>query len=332
MSFLPFLRYKRIRRVSFSIECGFVLSLLNSAEKQLERDNEIRFLRLSDTYKDIYGYGRPITDTDSVYLRSSAQEIVLKVQKDEWDPKEVVRAYGRRALQAHEQTGCLSEVLLDAAEHWAGNFWTPNLGSTSSPMSDSKPKTRPLAGIPVSLKDSVAVAGYDSTIGYTSYAFKPIEKNAPLVDLLFDTGAIPIAKTTVPITLMSFESYSHLFGRTVNPFSPLFSPGGSSGGEGALLALGGSKFGIGTDVAGSVRIPAHYCGIVSVKASVGRFPKDGIRGAMPGQEGVPAVCSPMARTLEDLEFAWKAIVEMEPWKYDHTVSLPSNECMSFLCL
>lgn len=130
---------------------------------------------------------------------------------------------------------------------------------------------------------------------------------------------MPFVKTNIPITLLSFESASDVFGRTTNPLKNSHSPGGSTGGEAALLAFGGSRIGIGTDVAGSVRIPAHYSGVYTIKASVGRFLRRGSSTSIPGQEGVMPVYSPMARTLEDLETFWKAVVSMQPWKYDHSV-------------
>lgn len=173
--------------------------------------------------------------------------------------------------------------------------------------------------MPISLKDSAGVAGFDACIGYSKWVHKPFSKDAPIVALLRDAGALPFVKTNVPITLLSFESNSDVFGRTTNPHSKGFSPGGSSGGEGALLALGGSRLGLGTDVAGSVRVPAHYSGVYTIKASSGRFPKVGNASGMVGQEGIPAVYSPMTRTLEDLETFWKAVVSMKPWEYDPSV-------------
>lgn len=146
-----------------------------------------------------------------------------------------------------------------------------------------------------------------------------MQQDSAIVRLLRDAGAVPFVKTNIPITLLSFESSSDLFGRTTNPHKKTHSPGGSTGGEAALLAYGGSRIGIGTDVAGSVRIPSHYAGVYTIKCSVGRFLKMGSGTSMPGQEGVAPVYSPMARTLEDLESFWKAIVSMEPWKYDHSV-------------
>lgn len=178
----------------------------------------------------------------------------------------------------------------------------------------------PLAGMPVSLKDTVGVAGWDSCIGYSARVGKPMQSDSALVRLLRDAGAVPFVKTSIPVTLLSFESTSDVFGVTTNPHKRRFSPGGSSGGEAALVAYGGSRIGIGTDVAGSVRCPAHYSGIYSIKASSHRFLKTGSATSIPGQEGVPAVYSPMTRTLEDLEVFWKAIFTMKPWNYDHSVS------------
>lgn len=166
---------------------------------------------------------------------------------------------------------------------------------------------------------TVGLKGWDGCIGYSAWVGKPAESDSALIRLLRDAGAVPFVKTNIPITLLSFESASDVFGRTTNPHKKTHSPGGSTGGEAALLAYGGSRIGIGTDVAGSVRVPAHYSGIYTIKASTGRFMKTGSSTSMPGQDGVPPVYSPMARTLEDLDYFWKAIMSMEPWKYDHTV-------------
>ena len=126
-------------------------------------------------------------------------------------------------------------------------------------------------------------------------------------------------KTNLPISLLSFESTNDVWGRSTNPHNSKYSPGGSTGGEGALLAFGGGRIGIGSDVAGSVRVPAHFSGIYSLRCSTGRWPKSGVDTSMPGQEGIPSVFSPMARTLEDLIFFSKSIISMKPWKYDHSV-------------
>ncbi|KAL5521593.1 hypothetical protein ACEPAF_2341 [Sanghuangporus sanghuang] len=250
-----------------------------------------------------------LSDTDRAILSEPISSIVSNVQSGVWKPLNVLHAYGRKALAVHAQTNCLTEVMLEDADTWARDL-----------DNDKIRKAGPLAGVPVSLKDTCAVAGYDACIGYAAWVGKPVQKDSALVRLLKDAGAIPFVKTAIPTTLLSFESYSGVFGRANNPHNTNYSPGGSSGGEAALLAAGGSRVGIGTDVAGSVRVPAHYSGIYSVRASAGRFPRSGNVTSIPGQEGVPAVYSPMARTLEDLETFWAAVFKMEPWKYDHSVT------------
>lgn len=156
------------------------------------------------------------------------------------DPVTVLHAYGKKALKAHEATNCLTEILLPEAEEWAQ-------------LCNRK---GPLAGMPVSLKDTVAVGGFDVCIGYSAWVGKRAPWDSPLVRLLRDAGAVPYVKTNIPITLLSLESSNDVFGTTMNPHNSKFTPGGSTGGEAALLAYGGSRLGIGTDVAGSVRGPA----------------------------------------------------------------------------
>lgn len=177
----------------------------------------------------------------------------------------------------------------------------------------------PLAGIPISLKDSLVVGGFDSTVGYSSNVGNKGEKDGTMVRILKDAGAVPYVKTNLPITLLSFESTNDVWGRCTNPHNSKYSPGGSTGGESALLAAGGGRIGIGSDVAGSVRAPAHFAGIYSLRCSTGRWPKMGMVTSMPGQEGIPSVYSPMTRTLEDLSYFTKSMISMQPWKYDHSV-------------
>ncbi|KLO09407.1 amidase signature enzyme [Schizopora paradoxa] len=261
--------------------------------KQRERDERIEALPKA--------YREPLSDEDVKILESPISTLRSNVQNGTWTTSRVLLAFGRQALRAHKRTNCLTEVMISSAEEWAPKA---NLSG-------------PLAGVPVSLKDSFSVAGWDACIGYSAWVGKTMQKDSPLVRLLRDAGAILYVKTTIPITLLSFESASDVFGRTTNPHNSKYSAGGSSGGEAALIASGGSRVGLGTDVAGSVRVPSHYSGIYTIKASHQRFPKYGNMTSIPGQEGVAATCSPMARSLDDLETFWKAVFEMKPWDYDH---------------
>ena len=227
------------------------------------------------------------------------------MQSNAVKPVDILRTYGKVAVKAQEKTNCVTEVLFPEAEKWLENGEI-NLDG-------------PLAGIPVSLKDSIAVGGFDVSIGYSSKSGKPWPADGILVRLLKEAGAIPFVKTNLPITLLSFESANDLWGRTKNPHNTDYSPGGSTGGEAALLSFGGSRIGIGSDVAGSVRVPAHFSGCYSLRCSTGRWPKGGVDTSMPGQEGIPSVFSPMARTLDDLTHFTREFIKMKPWRLDHTV-------------
>lgn len=271
------------------------------------------------SYSESVKYG----EDDYTILNAGTRTLVANVQSGKWKASSVLRAYTRAALEAHARTNCITEVLVDEARRGA-EAWD-NLDFKAIPGPE-----QPLFGMPVSLKDTVSVAGYDACIGYSAWVGNPIHADSALVHLLRKAGATLYVKTAIPTTLLSFEARSAVFGQCTNPHNPLFSPGGSSGGEAALLALGGSRIGIGTDVAGSVRVPAHYSGVYAVRASAGRFLKSGNRTSMPGQEGVPAVCSPMARTLDDLETFWEAVMHMKPWTYDHSVSKVFLSCFFFL--
>lgn len=253
-------------------------------------------------------YHTPLTLADKTILDTPVSVAASNVRSGEWKPIDILRSYSRRALQSHELTNCITESLIPDAESWLAD-----------PSASGVNLAGPLAGIPVSLKDTVNVAGHDSCIGYSRFINKPAEADSPMVRLVKNAGGVPYVKTNVPITLLSFESTNDVFGRTRNPHNVDYSPGGSTGGEGALLAHGGSRIGIGTDVAGSVRIPAAWSGIYAIRCTHGRFPKIGNFTSMPGQEGVNSVYSPMARTLPDLVYFMKTITEMKPWDYDYTV-------------
>jgi Asp-tRNA(Asn)/Glu-tRNA(Gln) amidotransferase A subunit family amidase len=208
-------------------------------------------------------------------------------------------------VRAHHKTNCATEILFPEAEKW---------------LEDGSINLKgPLAGIPVSLKDSIAVGGYDVTVGYSVHAGKPYKEDGILVKLLKEAGAVPFVKTALPITLLSFESTNDVWGQAKNPHNPKYSPGGSTGGEGALLASGASIIGIGSDVAGSVRVPAHFSGCYSLRCSTGRWPKGGVNTSMPGQEGIPSVFSPMAWSLHALTYFSRSLIQMKPWRLDHTV-------------
>ncbi|KAK9324246.1 amidase signature domain-containing protein [Lipomyces orientalis] len=265
------------------------------ATKQKERADRIAEL--------IPVYGTPLTSEEVQIFRTPVAELVTNVHKGVVKPIDVLHAYGKRALKAQENTNCLTEIMFKDAEKQAEICNTH--GS--------------LAGVPISFKDTVSIKGYDCTLGIAMHAFKPLQNDAPLVRLLKDAGALPYCKTNIPMTLLSYESYNNIWGRTENPHVKGFTPGGSSGGEAALLAYGGGRVGMGTDVAGSVRVPSHFAGCYTVRSSFGRIPRAGNSTPTRGQDGITSIYSPMTRSFDDLEYVFKAIIDMKPWEYDYTV-------------
>ncbi|KAF8628053.1 hypothetical protein AX17_006057 [Amanita inopinata Kibby_2008] len=228
-------------------------------------------------------------------------------------------AYAKKALRAHMATNCVSDFMFgEALLTPSVANWISGVDPDSSILDGDPAGERSLMGVPVSIKDTINIAGHDSTISFSRFANRPVSKSSSIVRLLQDSGALIHAKTTVPTGLLSIETYSDLFGRTLNPYSRFHTPGGSTGGGAALLACGGSKIEIGTDLAGSARIPAHFCGLWSLKGSAGRFPSWGCMTSLPGAEGVPIISAPMTNSLEDLSEFWKRIVMAKPWLYDHT--------------
>lgn len=172
----------------------------------------------------------------------------------------------------------------------------------------------PLHGLPISLKDNFNLRGLDATVGFVSHVGAPATEDATLAQLLqAKAGAVFYVKTNVPTAMMMPETVNNVMGRTVNPRNRRLTPGGSSGGEAALVAFGGSPLGVGTDIGGSLRIPAACTGLFTLKASFGRFPALGCRSGMPGQEAVQSINGPLARTLGDLEAYCAAVVGAEPW-------------------
>ncbi|HVV46011.1 MAG TPA: amidase family protein [Bryobacteraceae bacterium] len=166
---------------------------------------------------------------------------------------------------------------------------------------DSGKVMGPLAGVPFSIKDSIEVAGTVCSAGTVGYRRREVsDKDATLVARLRGAGAIPLARTNLPDLLFAFESDNLIFGRTNNPYSVQRTSGGSSGGESALIAACGSPFGLGSDAAGSVRLPAHYCGITSIKPTSGRLARSGHVPPAGGWIETLWQIGPMARRIEDL--------------------------------
>ncbi|OQE81408.1 hypothetical protein PENNAL_c0041G10579 [Penicillium nalgiovense] len=250
-----------------------------------------------------------ITETDAV-------DIVAQTSTGRWSALEVTEAFCHRAALAHQLVNCLHEVFFEAAIQDAKR--------QDEYFAKHKTPIGHLHGLPVSLKDQFHVKGVETTMGYVGWinTFQGQQKDprsgteSELVRELRNLGAVLYCKTSVPATLMVGETMNNIIGYTWNPKNRLLSSGGSSGGEGALIALRGSPAGFGTDIGGSVRIPAGFNSLYGIRPSAGRMPYQGAANSLDGQGTILSVIGPIAPTARSLTFLFKALLSQEPWLHD----------------
>lgn len=235
--------------------------------------------------------------TSSVAM--GASELAAEFREGHLDPVEVVRAYIERIQSVNPHLNALVaerfQSALKEAEHASREL---KRGSESLP---------PLLGVPITVKDSLAVAGMPLTAGLRWRAGVQVDQDAVAVARLRSAGAIVLGKTNTPELAASVETRNFLFGRTRNPWDAHRSAGGSSGGEAALIAAGASPLGLGSDLAGSLRIPASFCGVVALKPTGGKIPTLGHLPADVPELGGWNVVGPMARSVADLELAFNVL-------------------------
>lgn len=168
-------------------------------------------------------------------------------------------------------------------------------------------KPGPLHGIPISIKSAIDVAGMRCEAGTKLRAGQVADSDAPLVSRLKNAGAIVVGMTNTPELLMAWETDNLLYGRTNNPWDLTRTAGGSSGGEAAAIAAGCSAGGVGSDGGGSIRVPAHFCGICGLKPTPGRIPATGHFPQSVGPFALLGVVGPMARTVRDLKLLFEVM-------------------------
>jgi len=173
----------------------------------------------------------------------------------------------------------------------------------------------PLHGIPLTTKDTIATRGIRTTSGSRLRADDVPQNDAPVIARLKAAGAIILGKTNVPEMAIPYETNNPVFGRTNNPYDLSRTPGGSSGGEAAAIAARLSPAGIGSDLAGSVRVPAHFCGIAALKPTTGLVPMEGHLPLATGTLALGACIGPMARRVADLALLFSVIAHKPEAKF-----------------
>jgi amidase len=235
----------------------------------------------------------------------SATQQARLIRERRVSSRELVAAHLERIAVINPKINATVEVLGESA-------------LAAAAAADSSEPRGPLHGVPFSIKDSLELAGRVTTAGTLGRKNAAAStEDAALVGRLRRAGAIPIAKTNLPDLLFAFESDNLIFGAARNPYDTMRTPGGSSGGEAALLAAGGSPLGLGSDCAGSVRLPAAFCGCAAIKPTSGRLPRTGHVPPAGGWIEALWQVGPMARRVEDLITVMPLLVG--PDGRDHTV-------------
>ncbi|XP_057166658.1 vitamin D3 hydroxylase-associated protein-like isoform X1 [Ursus arctos] len=240
-------------------------------------------------------------------LELPLERLAQKLQDEELSLEGVLCSYLEEALKVHKEVNCLTDFLGECEEQ------------LQALKKLKKAERGLLYGVPVSLKDVYDCKGHDSTCGLAQFLEKPAAKDGVIVKVLKAQGAIPFVKTNIPQTLLSFQCSNPIYGQTLNPLNLKKTPGGSSGGEGAMLAQRGSILGMGTDTAGSIRIPATFCGICGFRTTGYRLSSSGISSAIKGQKTVTTVAGPMARDVESLVLCMRALLSEDIHRLDPTV-------------
>jgi Asp-tRNA(Asn)/Glu-tRNA(Gln) amidotransferase A subunit family amidase len=232
-------------------------------------------------------------------MSSNLSELVEAIRARKISPVEVAEHYLQRISELNPTLNAIVTVAPDVLER----------GRAAQAAVMRGDELGALHGVPLTIKDTIETAGLRTTSGSTIRCDHVPKVDAPAVARLRAAGAIILGKTNAAEMAMDYNADNPLFGRTNHPHDARLTPGGSSGGEAVAIATGMSCGGLGSDLAGSVRIPAHFCGIAGLKPGTGRVPAEGQFPPSSGPYALGAVIGPMARTVADVRLLFEALVE-----------------------
>jgi len=235
----------------------------------------------------------------------TAMEIVAEIKNGKVRAVEAMVSFCLRAMEAGKQFNATADEMFMEGIQKAKE-------ADTKLAKEGAESQGPLFGLPVSIKDHIDVIGTDSTSGIPDRLFDPASKNALVAQALIDAGAIPYVKGNIPMSLMTIESPNSIFGRALNPWNVAFTPGGSSGGEGALVACGAAPLGIGTDIGGSIRQPCAFNLLFGFKPTPMRLSLKGVtapgEGRKDGQKAIVPTSGPLARSAKDVALVMQVLL------------------------
>jgi Asp-tRNA(Asn)/Glu-tRNA(Gln) amidotransferase A subunit family amidase len=233
----------------------------------------------------------------------SISEILEAIRSKNLSPVEILEAHLQRIQSFEPKLNAFVHLDAEAARHQA---------RAAASLVTRGATLGPLHGVPVTIKSCIDVAGWPCPAGSLLRKDYIPNQDAPLISRLKSAGAIVLGNTNTPEFLMAYESNNLLTGKTSNPWNLAYSAGGSSGGESAAIASGCSVGGVGSDGGGSIRVPAHFCGICGLKPTPGRIPATGHFPACAGAFSWIGVVGPMARTIADVCQLFKVMAGPDP--------------------
>ncbi len=283
--------------------------------RQEDRDRAKKHKNLTGDFIESF-----LTENEVAIVRLDSVSLVEKLANGTLKSLEVAKAFCKTAAIAHQINNCLHEIFFERALARAAEL--------DRYFDEHGRAVGSLHGLPVSLKDQFHVKGEDTTMGYVGWIDtyeghldpkKVHNVESQAVSELYLHGAVIYCKTSLPQTLMCGETINNLIGQTLNPINQGLSCGGSSGGEGALQALKGSSVGLATDIGGSVRIPAAFCGIYSLKPTHNRLSYRNVANTNPGQLNYASSVGVMATSIASIKLVMSSLLSTKPWLRDPDV-------------
>lgn len=249
-----------------------------------------------------------------------ATTMLQRLSSGEITAEKLVTAFCKRATAATSLANFLTEVNIADAINRAKEL--------DRILNETGKTVGPLHGLPMTIKDTEDLKGFDTSCGITGWAFDPRESNGPLIQILIDAGAVIIGKTNIPQTVLAADSDSIVWGRTLNAHRNTFGAGGSTGGEGSALGTGSTLLGVASDGAGSSRMPAMANGVVGYRPSGYRLPPGGREVFTDGRSGLSmtgpvAGMGLMGHSVRDIRLAAKVVSDAKPWEAQTPFMYPS---------
>ncbi|EAW13376.1 fatty-acid amide hydrolase [Aspergillus clavatus NRRL 1] len=250
-----------------------------------------------------------LSDREISITEKSATALVAGMAAGMLTAEEVVVAFLKRAVLGHQLLNFATEFMADEAIARAREL--------DAHYRRTGKLVGPLHGVPISVKEHIGLKGRTCNAGFAAWVDEIASEDALLLQYLRKAGAVFHVRTNQPQSLMHLCCDNNLTGPTVNPYNRTLTAGGSSGGEGASMGFKCAPLGVGTDIGGSIRSPAGFCGAYGFRPTTLRNPGVGTKIPCPGQESIRGTLGPLAsQSIEDLDLFQRALIDQEPWEIE----------------